>query len=250
MSDPRPDKVAAVTEVREKLDSAEAVLITEYRGLTVADLAQLRHSLRGGGGEYRVYKNTFVRRAAAELGLEIADQLTGPTALAFVGAGPAGAGTDGATPDVASVAKVLRDFAKDNPLLVVKGGILGDQILDAAGATALASLPTASEVYARLAGAIIDGARGIAGSVSGVHRSVAYALQAVIDSGHFGSGDAQPSSDDASPDAADAPANDATENDATETSADGGDENDAADPAAEMSTDDNTTADDAAQESE
>jgi large subunit ribosomal protein L10 len=237
MSDPRPEKVAVVTEVREKFEAADAVLITEYRGLSVADLAALRLSLRGGGGEYRIYKNTFVRRAAADLGLEIADQLSGPTALAFVTPS-----ADGPTPDVAAVAKALRDFAKDNPPLIVKGGILGDQILDPAGAAALASLPTAAEVYSRLAGAVNAQARGVAGGVAATYRSVAYALQAIIDSGHYGADEP----------VAEAPAEEAAEEPATEVAAEEPVEEaaqESAEPAAEMSTDDNT-ADTAEEESE
>ena len=180
MENPRPEKVAVVDEVREKLSAADAVLMTEYRGLTVSDLAELRTSMRGAGGEYRIYKNTLVRRAAAELELDIADKLVGPTALAFVTAKD-----DGSPGDVASVAKAVQDFAKGNPLLVLKGGMLGETVLDAAGAKALASLPTAAEIYARLAGALNSGARGVAGAVSGIHRSIGYVLQAAIDAGKF-----------------------------------------------------------------
>ena len=253
MSDPRPDKVAKVTEVREKLESAEAVLITEYRGLTVAELAELRGSMRSGGGEYKIYKNTFVRRAAAELNLDIGEHLFGPTALAFVQST-----SEGEPADVATVAKALRDFAKGNPLLVVKGGVLGDQLLDAAAATALASLPTASEVYSRLAGAINSGARGIAGGLAGTHRSLAYALQAVIDGGHFAGDEpaeeepepaVEPEAvaEEPDPSASAEPAEAAEPETATETDSQ---DNEAEQPAPEMSTDDNTAADDAAEESE
>jgi len=184
MENPRPEKVAVVSEVRDRLGAADAVLITEYRGLTVKELASLRASIRPAGGEYKIYKNTLVRLAAAELGLDIAEQLTGPTALAIIGAR-----SDGSSGDIAAVAKAIVDFAKAQPLLVTKGGILGDQVLDAVGAQALASLPTASEVYARLAGALNSGARGLAASVNGVHRSIALVLQACIDAGAF-AGDA------------------------------------------------------------
>jgi len=166
--------------VRSKLAAAEAVLLTEYRGLKVSELAQLRSAMRAAGGEYRVYKNTLVRLAARELDLDLEDALTGPTALAFVTAPE-----DGSPADVASVAKAITDFAKTNPLLVLKGGLLGDSVLDANAAKALASLPTASEIYARLAGAVNSGARGLATVISGVHRSLAYVLQAAIDKGVF-----------------------------------------------------------------
>lgn len=180
MENPRPEKVAVVEEVRSKLAAAEAVLLTEYRGLKVSELAQLRSAMRAAGGEYRVYKNTLVRLAARELDLDLEDALTGPTALAFVTAPE-----DGSPADVASVAKAITDFAKTNPLLVLKGGLLGDSVLDANAAKALASLPTASEIYARLAGAVNSGARGLATVISGVHRSLAYVLQAAIDKGVF-----------------------------------------------------------------
>jgi large subunit ribosomal protein L10 len=169
-----------VDEVRERFEGADAVLFTEYRGLTVAELSQLRQTMRAAGGDYRIYKNTLVRFAARSLDLEVDDQLTGPTALAFVSTTP-----EGGPGDVAAVAKALADFAKTNPMLAVKGGVLGDAILDAAGAKALASLPTAAEIYARIAGGLNSGARGLAGAISGVHRSLAYVLQAAIDAGAF-----------------------------------------------------------------
>ena len=117
MENPRPEKVAVVDEVRAKLEAADAAVLTEYRGLNVSATAELRSALRDAGGEYKIYKNTLVRFAARDLGLEIDDLLTGPTAIAFV---------DG---DPVNVAKALRDFAKTNPALVIKGGLLGDQLV-------------------------------------------------------------------------------------------------------------------------
>ncbi len=192
MENPRPEKVAVVAEVREKMSSADAVLLTEYRGLKVSELAELRSAIRPAGGEYRVYKNTLVRFAAHELEYDLDDVLTGPTALAFVTTKE-----DGTPGDVAAVAKALQAFTKGNPLLVLKGGLLGDTILDAEGAKALASLPTAAEIYARLAGAINSGARGLAGAISGVPRSIAYVLQAAIDAGAFAGDAPDPSAADA-----------------------------------------------------
>jgi len=198
MENPRPEKVAVVDEVREHFEAADAVLITEYRGLTVAELSALRRAMRDAGGEYRVYKNTLVRFATRSLELELDDQLTGPTALAFVSTK-----ADGTSGDIAAVAKAIADFAKGNPLLVIKGGILGSDVLDASAAKALASMPTAAEIYARIAGGLNSGARGLAGAISGVHRSIAYVLQAAIDAGAF-SGDAP------APPAAEAPAEEPT----------------------------------------
>jgi large subunit ribosomal protein L10 len=200
MSEPRPEKVAVVDEVRGKLSEAEALLITEYRGLTVSDLARLRSSMSEAGGEYRIYKNTLVRRAAAELDLELDDMLSGPTALTFVTSR-----ADGAPGDVATVAKAIRDFSEENPALVVKGGMLGDTLLDESGAKALASLPSAGELYSRLAGAVNGGARGLAGVVSGVHRSIAYVMQAAIDAGSF-AGDAPAADEPTETPEAEAPA--------------------------------------------
>jgi len=180
MENPRAEKVAIVTEVREQFEAADAVVLTEYRGLKVSELAELRSSMRAAGGEYRIYKNTLVRRAASELDLDLGEHLTGPTAIAFVKAK-----ADGSPGDIATVAKALQSFAKGNPLLVIKGGLLGETILDAGGAMALASLPTGPEIYSRLAGAIASGARGLASVINGVNASIAYALQAAIDAGAF-----------------------------------------------------------------
>lgn len=188
MENPRADKVAVVDEVRQRFEEADAVVVTEYRGLTVGELSALRGAMRGAGGEYRVYKNTLVRFATRSLELDLDDQLTGPTALAFVSTK-----ADGTSGDIAAVAKALTDFAKGNPLLVIKGGVLGSDVLDAAGAKALASMPTAAEIYARIAGGLNSGARGLAGAISGVHRSIAYVLQAAIDAGAFSGDTSAPS---------------------------------------------------------
>src|SRR5438067_6568932 len=127
MENPRPEKVAVVDEVRERLSSASATLLTEYRGMKVGEIANLRRSLRDAGGEYKVYKNTLVRFAVRDLGLEgVEELLVGPTALAFV---------DG---DAAAVAKALRDFGRTNPHLVLKGGLLGTRAMTADEARALA----------------------------------------------------------------------------------------------------------------
>ena len=115
MDNPRAEKVAVVNEVRGRLEASGGALLTEYRGLSVAELAELRRDLARAGGEYKIYKNTLVRLAVADSPqASIQDLLTGPTAIAFV---------DG---DVSAVAKALRDFARSNPSLVVKGGIVGD----------------------------------------------------------------------------------------------------------------------------
>jgi large subunit ribosomal protein L10 len=169
VENPRPEKVAVVDEVRERLSSSEAALLTEYRGLNVTSIAQLRRSLREAGGEYKIYKNTLVRFAANDLGLDIDDLLTGPTAIAFVAGDPV------------NVAKALRDFARTNPALVLKGGLLGQKLLDADQTRALADIAPRDELLARLAGGMAAPMRQFAGLLQALPRSLAYGLQALID---------------------------------------------------------------------
>jgi len=175
MENPRPEKVAVVTEVRERFDNADAVLLTEYRGINVTELAALRRSLREAGGEYKVYKNTLVRFATRDLGLDLDEHLTGPTAIAFVPAGGNG--------DPVTVAKALRDFAKGNPNLVVKGGVLGDKLLSAQDAQALADVAPREELLARFAGLLAAPMQRFAGLLQAVPRDFAYALSALIEKG-------------------------------------------------------------------
>ncbi|MHB1140006.1 MAG: 50S ribosomal protein L10 [Microthrixaceae bacterium] len=242
MENPRPEKVAVVDEVREKFERADAVLFTEYRGLKVRELAELRATLRAAGGEYRVYKNTLVRRATKDLDIEadLADDLTGPTALAFVGQKP-----DGTPGDAVVVAKALQAFAKSNPLLVVKGGLLGTHVLDADSAKALANVAPREELLARLAGGMAAPMREFAALLQAVPASFAYGLAALIDAG----GAAGAPTDAAPADAEttdEAPASAEEE----ETPAAAADETPAdADGAADAASDD-TPADDAAAEQE
>jgi large subunit ribosomal protein L10 len=170
MDNPRQAKVAVVDEVRERLSSANAALLTEYRGLSVGELARLRRSLREAGGEYKIYKNTLVRFAVRELGLDdLETLLVGPTAITFV------------ETDAAGVAKALRDFARTNPNLVIKGGLLGAKVLTATDAGALAELPSRDQLLAQIAGAIAAPMQTFAGLLQALPRNLAYGLQALID---------------------------------------------------------------------
>jgi len=170
MENPRPAKVAVVNEVRDRLSSSDGAILTEYRGLNVSDLAALRRALREAGGQYKIYKNTLVRFAVRELGLnELEDMLLGPTAIAFV---------DG---DAARVAKSLRDFARANPNLVIKGGILGTTVLSAKDAAALAELPSREQLLAQLAGAMAAPLQQLAGLLKALPQNFAYALRAVAE---------------------------------------------------------------------
>jgi large subunit ribosomal protein L10 len=166
---PRADKVAVVEEVRGRFDASTAALLTEYRGLNVVAMADLRRALRSVGGDYKIYKNTLVRFAARDLGLELDEMLVGPTAIAFVEGDPV------------NVAKALRDFARTNPALIVKGGLLGETVLDADGAKALAEVEPREVLLAKLAGAMAAPMVQFAGLLQALPRNLAYGIQALID---------------------------------------------------------------------
>ena len=143
MENPRPEKVAVVEEVKARLSDAEAAVLTDYRGIDVPGMATLRTALREAGAEYQIYKNTLVRFAARDLGLEIEEMLVGPTAIAFIRRD-----SDG---DPVLMAKALREFAKVNPNLEVKGGLLDDRPLTAEDIDQLAQVAPREELLARLA---------------------------------------------------------------------------------------------------
>lgn len=241
MENPRPEKVAVVEEVREKLSGADAAVFTEYRGLTVRDLAELRAALRDAGGEYRVYKNTLVRRAAAELDLDVASELVGPTAIAFVGQKP-----DGTPGDPVTVAKALTTFAKAHPHLVIKGGLLDTAALDAASVQALATVAPREELLARFAGGLAAPMRNFAALLQAVPLNFAYGLQALIDAGGAGGASAAPAPEAESTDDAPAEETPAVDDAAPEAATDAA--TDAADDAATDTTDDAEAAADAATE--
>jgi large subunit ribosomal protein L10 len=179
MENPRPEKVAVVDEVRDKLAGSDAALLTEYRGLSVKQLAALRRQLRESGGEYKVYKNTLVRFAVRELVDDDLDALlTGPTAITFVRG------------DAAAVAKTLREYARTNQALVLKGGLLGNRVVDAREVEALADLPSRERLLALLAGAFQAPMVKMAGLLQALPRNFAYGLQALIDQK---TGDGEPS---------------------------------------------------------
>ncbi|CAM3290279.1 50S ribosomal protein L10 [Stackebrandtia soli] len=136
------DKVDAVEELTEKFRESTATMLTEYRGLTVPQLAALRRSL-GDGASYRVSKNTLAKLAANNAGVSGLDEyFTGPTALTFVSGDPVDA------------AKALRDFAKENEALVIKGGVMDGRAIDAAEIAKIADLDSREVLLAKLAGAM------------------------------------------------------------------------------------------------
>jgi len=170
MENPRPEKVATVAEITDKLKAADAAILTEYRGLSVAAMANVRRQLRSAGGEWKVYKNTLARLAAREAGAgALEDQLAGPTAIAFVKG------------DIAAAAKTLRDIARTNPLLIVKGGLMGETVLSAKDVETLAELPSRDTLLAMLAGAFQAPLVKTAGLLQALPRNFAYGLKALID---------------------------------------------------------------------
>lgn len=138
----RPDKAAKVAELVSQFNDSQAAVLTEYRGLTVAQLRQLRRSL-GDNATYAVAKNTLTAIAAKEAGIEgLEESLTGSTAIAFI------------TGDVATAAKGLRDFAKANPFLAIKGGVMEGKFLDAKAVSKLADLESREVLLSKMAGAL------------------------------------------------------------------------------------------------
>lgn len=139
---PRPEKVAAVKEISERFSKSEAALLTEFRGLTVSDIAEVRTALRNADPEteYKVSKNTLARLAAKEAGLDdLVELLVGPTAIAYVKG------------DAAAAAKALDEAAKKFPVLAIKGGILSGKPISAAQAQALAKLEPRDTQLAKIA---------------------------------------------------------------------------------------------------
>ena len=142
---PRESKAKAVADVQERLQGSSAVVLTEYRGMTVHELAELRGSLREAGAEYKVYKNTLATIAAKNVGLEdLTSALEGPTAFAFTSGDPV------------IVAKRLSDFAKKVPALVLKAGVLDGRILSSGEVGALSSLDSREVMLAKAAGMFLS----------------------------------------------------------------------------------------------
>ncbi len=193
---PNKEKVSAVAEIVEHFNTSSATVITEYRGLTVKQISQLRRAL-GGETTYAVVKNTLTRRAAAEAGVSIEDSLlVGPTAIAFVKGDPVAA------------AKGLRDFAKTNPLLVIKGGVLDGKSLTAAEVSRIADLESREVLLAKVAGVLKALPTRAAGLFQAPLSQVARLAQALADKTP---GEAAPAAADEAPAAAEeeAPAEEA-----------------------------------------
>ena len=162
----RPEKVEQVREIRERLERSAAVLLTEYRGLTVAELAALRDALRKADVEYSVVKNTLTRLAAMEIGFDdLGDVLEGPTAVAYCYGDPVAA------------AKAITTFARDHQALVLKGALLDGRTIDADGAGKLATVDPREVSLAKICGALTGGIASIAGTLEAPIGRIAYVLQ-------------------------------------------------------------------------
>jgi large subunit ribosomal protein L10 len=191
----RPDKAAAVAHLKEQFTASNAAVLTEYRGLTVKSLKELRRSL-GEDATYAVAKNTLTTIAARDAGIQgLEEQLTGPTAIAFING------------DVATVAKGLRDFAKAHPLLVIKGGVMDGRVLNAETVKKLADLESREVLLAKLAGAMNGNLSKAAGLFAAPLSQAARALAALAEQKQSAGGapatDAAPAAE-ATIDAADA----------------------------------------------
>jgi len=157
----REKKEQLVAGYVEKLQASEAVIITDYRGLTVPDIQELRGKIRDAEGSYVVVKNTLAKLAVEQAGLPAIDEMiTGPVGIGFCAS------------NVPGVAKVITDFAKDHETLTVKGGLMGETLLDEAAVKSLASLPSLEVLQAQILGLINTPATQLAGVVASSVRQV------------------------------------------------------------------------------
>lgn len=164
------EKIQTVAEIKEKLSSTKGAVLTNYRGLTVAQDTKLRRKLREAGVEYRVFKNTMTRIAAKEAGIEGLDTyLEGPTAIAM------------SYTDPVAAAKVISDFVKEHKLqaLEVKAGLVEGKVINADSVKALASLPPREVLIAKALGSMQAPISGLVNVLSGSLRNLVYALEAV-----------------------------------------------------------------------
>src|ERR1700683_2683990 len=166
----RAHKVEVVAEVKARIGEAAASIVSEYRGLTTAELAELRQSLSAVGGDYRIFKNTLVRLAIDGGDYQpLSEYLSGPSALTFVQG------------DISAVAKALRDFSRANPLLVIKGGLADGSLLGPSDLSALADLPSREVLLARFAGALAAPMQQMASLLKALPQNLAYGISALIE---------------------------------------------------------------------
>ena len=167
---PRPEKVQAVADIKERIEGAQAVFLAEYAGLSVKDQQALRRELRANDAEFKVVKMTLARRAAGDLEIDsLDDLLLGPTGLAFADGDPVGA------------AKVLKDFAKSHDVFVIKGGLLGVDFLSPEKIAELADIEPREVLLAKIAGAMKAPMANLAGLLAALPRNPASVLQQLLE---------------------------------------------------------------------
>lgn len=167
---PNVRNIAMMENIKADLDGVAAVWVIDACGLTVKEVEKLRRSIREAGASMKVYKNTVMQKALAELDLVNMDEiLAGPSAFVFCNG------------DVAAAAKAVTEFAKENNKLEVKGGMMDGAFVTAEEVKAIASLPSKNVLLAQIAGAISGVARGLAVSINGVPSGLARAIQQIAD---------------------------------------------------------------------
>ncbi|WP_165169990.1 MULTISPECIES: 50S ribosomal protein L10 [unclassified Adlercreutzia] len=167
---PNAQNTEMLSNIKADLDGVTAMWIVDYRGLTVKEVQALRGSIREAGATMKVYKNTLMHIALEQAELPTLDgMLKGPSAFVFAGS------------DVAAAAKAVKEFAKGNDKLEIKGGLMEGAAVTAAEVEAIASLPSREELIAQIAGAISGVARGLAVALNGVPRGLAQVTKAVAD---------------------------------------------------------------------
>jgi large subunit ribosomal protein L10 len=230
---PRPEKVQAVADIKERFERATAVFLAEYAGLSVSDQQTLRRSLRENGAEFKVVKMTLARRATADLEIEVLDDaLIGPTGIAFAEGDPVGA------------AKVLRDFAKEHEVFTLKGGLLDADFLTPERVSELADIEPREELLAKIAGLFNGAMAGMAGVLNALPREMVGLIDALIEKkreagepegeaavAEAGETAASEAASDEPADADDAEAGEGATDDATAAAADDADAADVADDA-------------------
>ncbi len=167
---PNAENIAMLDAIKADVEACSAMWVVDYRGLTVKQIQELRRAIREADGSMKVYKNTIMHLALQQEEQPTLDGiLAGPSAFVFAGS------------DVAASAKVIRDFAKENEALEIKGGLMDGAALSPAEVQAIASLPSREEIIGQIAGAISGIARGLATTINGVPRGLAQVTKAVAD---------------------------------------------------------------------
>jgi len=167
---PTVQKEALVEEIKGRLTSSEGVIMVDYRGLSVKEMQELRANVRASGADITVYKNRLTQIALRELAMpSLDDFLTGPTAFVFAGEDPV------------APAKAINDFSRAHQALEIKGGLVQNQVVDAAGVKAIALLPSREELIAKLMGMFLSPIRGFMGMANAPASAFARVVQAVAD---------------------------------------------------------------------